>query len=139
MFAKQTPSTFVFLQGHPEYDGDTLMREYRRDIIQFVAGERASAPVAPVNLFSAPAALESANLSRLAAMGAMDQLIPKLDAMEAAVPVVGGWSSHATQLFRSWIRMILELKLQTAAAPLPAARREPAGVPRRNVATPFTR
>jgi homoserine O-succinyltransferase len=112
LFAKRTPSRFVFLQGHPEYDGDTLMREYRRDITQFVAGERTSAPEAPVNLVASPAAVDGANLSRLAATGAMDQLTPRLDAMEAAVPVIGRWSSHATQLFRSWIRMILGLKLQ---------------------------
>jgi len=128
MFAKQMGSRFVFLQGHPEYDGDTLMREYRRDLMQFVAGERNSAPEAPVNLFG-PGGFDAANLSRLAAAGATDQLIAKLDAMEAAVPVIGRWSSHATQLFRAWIRMILELKLQTAAASFPAARREPAGVP----------
>jgi len=137
MFAKQTPSRFVFLQGHPEYDGDTLMREYRRDIMQFAAGERASAPDAPVDLFAG--GFHGPSLSRLAAARATDQLIPKLDAMEAEVPVIGRWSSHATQLFRAWIRMILELKQQGAAAPLPAARREPAGVPHRNVATTFAR
>jgi homoserine O-succinyltransferase len=124
MFAKQTPSRFVFLQGHPEYDGDTLMREYRRDIMQFAAGERESAPDLPVNLFSGPAAFDSASLSRLAATRTTDHLVPKLDAMEAAVPVVGAWSSHATQLFRSWIRMILDLKTQATANTV--ARREAA-------------
>ena len=32
MFMKATPSLFVGLQGHPEYDGHSLMREYRRDL-----------------------------------------------------------------------------------------------------------
>ncbi|MBV8840375.1 MAG: homoserine O-succinyltransferase [Alphaproteobacteria bacterium] len=113
MFAKQMPSRFVFLQGHPEYDGDTLMREYRRDLMQFMAGERSSAPDAPVNLFG-PGGFDAASLARLAAAGATDQLTRRLDALEAAVPVIGPWSSHATQLFRAWVRMVLELKLQAA-------------------------
>ncbi len=31
-FVKQENSLFVFFQGHPEYEPDTLMREYRRDV-----------------------------------------------------------------------------------------------------------
>jgi len=40
-------SLFVFFQGHPEYDADTLLREYRRDIGRFLRGEREHFPAAP--------------------------------------------------------------------------------------------
>ena len=31
LFIKQRKSLFVFLQGHPEYDPGSLLREYQRD------------------------------------------------------------------------------------------------------------
>jgi homoserine O-succinyltransferase len=43
-FAKQDGSFFLFFQGHPEYDADTLLREYRRDAARFLAGEREHYP-----------------------------------------------------------------------------------------------
>ena len=35
-FAKQDGSFFLFFQGHPEYEADTLLREYRRDVVRFL-------------------------------------------------------------------------------------------------------
>ena len=44
-FAKRIRgSLFLFLQGHPEYAPDSLLREYRRDIRRFLAGERETYP-----------------------------------------------------------------------------------------------
>ena len=31
-FIKQDAGLFIFFQGHPEYEAQTLMGEYRRDI-----------------------------------------------------------------------------------------------------------
>src|SRR6516165_5988286 len=47
MFAKRDRSLFVFLQGHPEYDPTTLLREYRRDVGRFLRGERDGYPALP--------------------------------------------------------------------------------------------
>lgn len=38
---------FVLLQGHPEYAPTTLLREYRRDVRRFLAGERSTYPELP--------------------------------------------------------------------------------------------
>ena len=40
IFVKEAGSLQVFLQGHPEYDADTLAREYRRDLLRFLRGRR---------------------------------------------------------------------------------------------------
>ncbi len=50
-FAKQDGSFFLYFQGHPEYDGDTLFREYRRDVARFLSGERSTYPSLPQNYF----------------------------------------------------------------------------------------
>ena len=54
IFIKQKQSLFVFLQGHPEYEDDSLAREYRRDINRFLRGERETLPAIPVDYFPAP-------------------------------------------------------------------------------------
>src|SRR5579871_5043188 len=40
MFAKQEKSFHLFLQGHPEYEASTLLREYRRDVSRYLDRER---------------------------------------------------------------------------------------------------
>ena len=47
LFSLDKNSRFVFLQGHPEYDTDTLAREYRRDVGRFLRGEREHYPKIP--------------------------------------------------------------------------------------------
>ena len=51
IFVKQRTSMFVFMQGHLEYDADTIMREYRRDIARFQAGELHNCPEVPSGYF----------------------------------------------------------------------------------------
>ena len=40
MFARQDKSFHLFLQGHPEYEAKTLLREYRRDVGRYLRRER---------------------------------------------------------------------------------------------------
>src|SRR5205823_14428334 len=50
-FVKQRQSLFVFFQGHPEYEAQTLMLEYRRDIRRFLLRERETYPNMPEGYF----------------------------------------------------------------------------------------
>ena len=49
MFVKEGDHLSLFFQGHPEYDGDTLAREYRRDVTRALDGGRP--PRLPVHYF----------------------------------------------------------------------------------------
>ncbi|MGE0386406.1 MAG: homoserine O-succinyltransferase [Gammaproteobacteria bacterium] len=42
----------VFFQGHPEYDTVSLLKEYKREVMRYLAGERADYPPYPENYFS---------------------------------------------------------------------------------------
>jgi homoserine O-succinyltransferase len=42
----------VFFQGHPEYDTVSLLKEYKREVVRFVKGERRDYPPFPENYFS---------------------------------------------------------------------------------------
>jgi len=43
---------FVFFQGHPEYDHNSLLKEYKREVNRFVAGEINNYPPYPDHYFS---------------------------------------------------------------------------------------
>ncbi len=47
MFVKQSKSLFVFFQGHPEYDADTLLHEYHRDLKRYQQRENDKHPEMP--------------------------------------------------------------------------------------------
>ena len=47
--------SFVFFQGHPEYDGISLLKEYKREVGRFVAGERSEYPPYPEHYFDSAA------------------------------------------------------------------------------------
>ena len=104
---RREPSRYVFVQGHPEYDAQTLLREYRRDAIRFLAGERESFPRVPDNYFSArtEARLEGLKSSALArsANGSEEAL----DAILADEIPAFGWAGDATRLYRDWLAPLL--------------------------------
>jgi homoserine O-succinyltransferase/O-acetyltransferase len=51
LFVKACPSLFVFAQGHPEYEGDSLQREYQRDMTRYLAGQTETCPSPPKGCF----------------------------------------------------------------------------------------
>jgi homoserine O-succinyltransferase len=70
IFTKRWQSLFVFLQGHPEYSADALMREYRRDVSRFLRGESERYPGMPIGYFDTPT---EARLAAFAADAAADR------------------------------------------------------------------
>lgn len=53
LFAKRKRHELLFLQGHAEYDANTLAREYRRDVRRFLAGIADIYPELPKHYFAA--------------------------------------------------------------------------------------
>jgi homoserine O-succinyltransferase len=51
LFAKRMRNMQLFLQGHPEYDADTLAREYRRDVRRYLSGGCERYPNLPLHYF----------------------------------------------------------------------------------------
>src|SRR6185312_883496 len=51
-FVRHGNSLFVFFQGHPEYEANTLLLEYRRDVGRYVRKEREHYPLIPQHYFT---------------------------------------------------------------------------------------
>jgi homoserine O-succinyltransferase len=121
MFVRQDKSLNLYLQGHPEYEASTLLREYRRDVGRFLRKEREEYPALPVGYFDngAPAI---ANVFRERAIAERHECLLASFPMSALTVGLGNpWRHHAVAMFSKWIEYLKEQK----------AERLPRGVPLR--------
>ena len=119
-FVKCFGSQFVFLQGHPEYDADSLAREYRRDMDRYLRGETERKPARPRGYFGAEAEAELRAMERSAREDRCRMQIKDLSIIDELAPAEAVWRKAAIAFYRSWIEMIANTDLRTRA-PLNAA------------------
>ena len=113
-FMKQEESLLVFFQGHPEYESDTLMREYRRDVWRYVKGEAGAHPSLPVGYFDRMTEDALIYLREKAfALRSTELLRSIAKAMEDA-KVENKWQSSATRIYRNWLQCIIARKSESA-------------------------
>jgi homoserine O-succinyltransferase len=95
-------SRFMILQGHPEYGADTLMREYRRDVRQFMAGV-GTAPELPVGYFDP---VTNGQMKELHARILEDRDQGSLAALETMAVNPPPWRDAAVRLYVRWLEML---------------------------------
>jgi len=105
-FWRREPSLFVFLQGHPEYDANTLLKEYRRDVLRFLSGQRNQYPELPTNYFSSKTTEKLESLRLAAQMGIQPETERTLCEILTAEKCCATWSSDTVDLYRQWIDAI---------------------------------
>jgi homoserine O-succinyltransferase/O-acetyltransferase len=105
-FTKSFGSQFVFLQGHPEYDANSLAREYRRDLARYLRGETDAEPVAPKGYFAPEAEAQLRGLERPAREDPRRPPIEILSQIEGWAPLQADWRGDALRFFRGWLETI---------------------------------
>ena len=110
LFAKRVGrSAFVFVQGHPEYDPDSLAREWRRDLARFLRGEREFVPALPQNTFDAAT---TAALAALATLASADRTAVSLRDLPRALTLRPGlaesWGESVVPVVRAWLDLVAE-------------------------------
>jgi homoserine O-succinyltransferase/O-acetyltransferase len=106
-FTKSFGSLFVFLQGHPEYEANSLAREYRRDMAPYLRAETDKSPARPKGYFSAEAERELLALERRPRQDSLGLPSEDLSKIEALAPTEAPWRDTAISFYRSWIETIL--------------------------------
>jgi homoserine O-succinyltransferase/O-acetyltransferase len=103
-------SLFVFFQGHPEYEADSLLREYRRDVGRFLRRERDIYPGMPQNYFNNTQTF-LANDFRMRAIGERRGDLVDDFPMELLVTgIENTWRNTAIGIYRNWINYLKERK-----------------------------
>ncbi len=104
-FTKCFGSQFVFLQGHPEYDGNSLAKEYRRDLELYLRRETEREPARPRGYFGAAAEAELCAMERRARDDRSCVRIEDLSLIDSLAGAAS-WRDSATSFFRNWVEMI---------------------------------
>jgi homoserine O-succinyltransferase/O-acetyltransferase len=124
LFIRQNENLFVYFQGHPEYDPDSLAREYRRDIGRFLTGERDEYPEMPRGYFSEAAATELALFEHCALRERSPDLLSHYP-VAALGQSAGGSSAVAVGIFRRWLALLAQGKRGSADPERGVAPRQP--------------
>ena len=96
-------SQFLFFQGHPEYEPETLLQEFRRDVRRFVLGKSTEYPYPPIGYFSPSTEATLSDLRQQALRGRRDQgLFDEVCAVVAEAARPEGWHDAAERLYANW-------------------------------------
>jgi homoserine O-succinyltransferase/O-acetyltransferase len=108
IFVKQGDSLSVFVQGHPEYEPDTLLREYRRDVRRFVAGERGTYPEIPGGYFDRETEARFDELRDRIVRKQDDETLVTFPSTEGRLTF--NWRQSAVRLYSNWLSYLLAQK-----------------------------
>ena len=102
-FCKQEQSLFIFFQGHPEYEADTLLREYRRDVGRFLRGEAANYPSMPQGLFDDEKVAIVKEFRNRALSQVREDLIDAFPMSILETKLANTWRTSSVAFYRKWI------------------------------------
>jgi homoserine O-succinyltransferase len=100
----------IYFQGHPEYDKNSLLKEYKRELLRYLAGELASPPPVPENYFPADASviveqfLEQAKQAEL-----KEEFLPALLEEKIEDLLDNTWGDTAKSLINNWLGLVYKV------------------------------
>jgi homoserine O-succinyltransferase len=103
-------SLFVFFQGHPEYDADSLLREYRRDVGRFLRRERDIYPEMPQNYFNDTATFLADDFRTRAIGERRGELVGDFPMEPLVSGIENSWRNTAIGIYRNWVNYLKERK-----------------------------
>jgi len=106
MFARQEKSFHLFLQGHPEYEATTLLREYRRDVFRYLNRERENYPALPQNYFGEAAAAAARGFRELAYADRRPEQIDGFPMEQLQAGLECPWRPCAVGIYEKWFEYL---------------------------------
>lgn len=100
---------FVYFQGHPEYDRNSLLKEYKREVTRYLSGELDNFPPAPDNYFSQEAEPLIADLRRRAEANRHPLLIDDFPEGALLRCADNTWGDSARTVFNNWLGLVYQL------------------------------
>jgi homoserine O-succinyltransferase len=109
-FVKQRKSLYVFFQGHPEYEGNTLLLEYRRDVGRYLRRERDMYPAMPEGYFDRDTADVLTKLRQRALSYRNNELLDDFPTAQVGKGIPNTWSPVAARVYRNWLEYLCAQK-----------------------------
>lgn len=103
-------SRLVFFQGHPEYDRNSLLKEYKREIHRYLDGEISERPPYPDNYFSPHVAeIVDSYLDEAIRARTRGDSTPAFPEGEIEPHLHNTWGDTGKALFANWIGLVCRL------------------------------
>ena len=100
----------VYFQGHPEYDGVSLLKEYKREVARYFSGERSDKPPYPENYFSREAMdIAGQHLEQVETAAASGQPLPPFPDEALAARVDNTWGDTGKAIVNNWLGLVYNL------------------------------
>ena len=100
----------VFFQGHPEYDINSLLKEYKREIALYAKGQRDDYPPFPENYFSPRSeAILDEHRDRVVAARAQGKAVPDLPESLIAHSLDNTWHDTAEAIINNWVGKVYQI------------------------------
>jgi homoserine O-succinyltransferase len=103
IFMKQDQALHMFFQGHPEYEATTLLREYRRDVIRFLTGDRPDFPEVPAGYFGRATQHRFDRFATAARRRPAPDLVAEFESLVEQASPTGTWPSAAHRVYLNWV------------------------------------
>jgi homoserine O-succinyltransferase len=111
LFIKERRNRLLFFQGHPEYDTQTLGREYLRDVRRFLNGERETYPDVPRSYFNAT---EKELLDRFRRRALDERNTTLMDHFPVLANRLASGRPAAAAVLGAWFKEIADAKRETS-------------------------
>lgn len=119
LFVKEKKqSLFVHFQGHPEYGGMTLFKEYRRDVRRYLRKERETYPQVPHDYFGGEAVQLLEMFQGMAMANRREDVMENFPEADVTDTLQNKWRESATSVYGNWLQLLMQRKLNT---PVPVA------------------
>ncbi len=100
----------IYFQGHPEYDINSLLKEYKREVGGFLAGELDEPPPFPEQYFSAQAAeLAAEYLEKAKRAQDAGEPLPAMPERELEALLDNTWGDTAKAIVNNWLGLVYQL------------------------------
>jgi homoserine O-succinyltransferase len=109
-FLKQHNSLFLFFQGHPEYESNTLLLEYRRDVGRYLRGETITYPLMPRGYFDDRTVIALTALQAEAKSRQREDVLAEISTILGNSSLENTWHSTAACIYRNWLGYICDQK-----------------------------
>jgi homoserine O-succinyltransferase/O-acetyltransferase len=100
----------IYFQGHPEYDHNSLLKEYKREVMRFIDGELASYPPHPEHYFPRAAAKIADEFKQIVlANRAANAPIPPFPEDKLQEHLDNTWRDTGKAVFNNWLGLVYQL------------------------------
>ena len=93
----------IYFQGHPEYEAVSLVKEYKREALRFLAGERSDYPPLPERTLNAAAARAAGEFRQRAEAAPRRVRAEDFPEERLARGCGAPWREAARTLYRNWL------------------------------------